>query len=108
MVRLMVNPVRSGTRSECAACGEVFNGVPAFDEHRTGPVGQRHCLGADQLSANFTRDARGYWTESRALLPTLADQRYPRDGSLKVIAEYAAWFMNTKTPARNSSKPWIS
>jgi len=52
-------------RSQCGNCHEVFNGVPAFDEHRTGSFAHRtrRCLSVQEIQAKgMTRDEKGQWT----------------------------------------------
>ncbi len=41
----------TGRRCQCAACGEYFNTVFAFDKHRTGSHAkdQRRCLKAHEM-----------------------------------------------------------
>lgn len=48
---------------ECMGCERLFWGVPAFDEHRTGPHGNgRHCMSdAEMAAAGLALDERGVW-----------------------------------------------
>ena len=41
----------TGRRCQCAACGEYFNSVGAFEKHRTGShqKDSRRCLKADEM-----------------------------------------------------------
>lgn len=74
--------VRAGTRSECANCEQVFNGVEAFDAHRVGSHGpDRRCLAGEEMSRSYSQDARGYWTSTRAgaVQPLLA----PNQGNVE-------------------------
>ena len=61
------NGIRArGTRSECAACLEVFAGLRPFDAHRVGRHDvERRCLTTDEISRSFAKDERGYWTSAR-------------------------------------------
>ncbi len=52
-------------KSECAACGEAFSSVGAFDFHRVGPYvprGRRRCLTAlEMLTEGMILDDQGCW-----------------------------------------------
>ena len=56
---------------KCAACGEYFSTVRAFDSHRIGKhkvPGDRRCLTfAGMKSKGLRLNSKGYWT--RAYLP---------------------------------------
>jgi hypothetical protein len=57
--------MRYPARSECSGCGEVFAGLPAFDEHRTGSFrqGNRRCMTRREMQEHgFVRDEKGWWT----------------------------------------------
>lgn len=54
----------SGNRCRCAACGEHFHSVGAFDMHRTGTYQPltRRCLSPDEMrSAGRVQRANGFW-----------------------------------------------
>jgi len=68
-----------GARSECAGCGEVFNGVEPFDAHRTGRHGtdERRCLTAAEMRragllvgayGRWSRGARGRRTDRKSVV----------------------------------------
>ena len=62
-------PKLTGNRCQCAACGELFNGLAGFDLHRIGPHnGLRTCLPVTAMIANgFDKNAAGFWvTDSGA------------------------------------------
>jgi hypothetical protein len=44
----------------CGACHESFGGLVAFDRHRQGTFGTRHCV--DPASVGLRRGANGQWT----------------------------------------------
>jgi len=51
---------------KCAACGEYFGGVSAFDLHRVGAAGDRSCLHPSQVSNRRSESVlrlndKGYW-----------------------------------------------
>ena len=59
----------SGSRCECAACGQRFNRVSTFDKHRVGEFakpGESHntraCLSIDEMQAKgWLVNRAGYW-----------------------------------------------
>ncbi len=56
-------------RCQCAACGEYFGGVRAFEMHRDGPAGDRRCLTPSGMSDRhgqpfLTLNEHGYWVRS--------------------------------------------
>lgn len=56
----------TGSRCQCAACGEVFNSVTIFDRHRReiyAAAGRlRHCLTPAAMAARgWSRNASGFW-----------------------------------------------
>ncbi len=53
----------------CAACGEYFGGVSAFDLHRVGAAEDRACLPPAQVSNRQSEPVlrlnnRGYWVSA--------------------------------------------
>lgn len=49
-------------RCQCAACGEYFNSVPAFDRHRVGPYTDRWCLSSFAMEAlGMSQREDGIW-----------------------------------------------
>lgn len=51
-----------GSECECCACGERFSRERAFDRHRHGPPGDRHCHStAWMVEHGWQRNARGCW-----------------------------------------------
>ena len=53
-------------RCLCAACGEYFGGVTAFDMHRIGPAHDRRCKAPAQVSDSKGKpllkvSKYGYW-----------------------------------------------
>lgn len=48
----------------CSGCGEDFNGVSLFDQHRVGKHGvDRRCLTTDEMLARgWRRNRSGRWT----------------------------------------------
>lgn len=57
-------------RNQCAACGDLFGSVTAFERHRVGPFGTgplgtspaRRCLPSGEISAlGLERDESGFW-----------------------------------------------
>ncbi len=54
----------TGNRCQCAACGEYFNSVSAFDKHRRGKE-RRFCWSVQQMqSAGMGKNRAGYWVGS--------------------------------------------
>ena len=50
----------------CAACGHYFGGVRAFEMHRDGPAGERHCLATSGMRDTqgqllLRLNDKGYW-----------------------------------------------
>jgi hypothetical protein len=37
------NPLKTSCNAHCKTCGRHFSGTTAFDQHRIGPVDDRHC-----------------------------------------------------------------
>lgn len=59
---------------QCAACGEYFGGVKAFELHRVGPATDRSCLAPSVVSDRKNRlllrkNERGYWVRDYKLPP---------------------------------------
>lgn len=65
----MTGPKLSGSRCQCAACGEYFSRDRAFDRHRVGEYAKpgewahgRHCLTPAEMAARgWQRNAAGFW-----------------------------------------------
>jgi hypothetical protein len=54
--------LRGEHRSQCTACGELFNRTSLFDKHRTGTYSERRCLNNDEMTAKGWRKLdSGYW-----------------------------------------------
>jgi hypothetical protein len=58
----------TGSRCQCASCGELFNSVSVFNRHRVGGWENRgtnrHCLTIPQLQAKgWSLNARFFWIE---------------------------------------------
>jgi hypothetical protein len=56
----------TGSRCQCAACGEYFNSTGMFDRHRTGAYSDfgahRRCLTASEMLAKgYLKNAAGFW-----------------------------------------------
>ena len=55
-----------GVRSECIGCGEIFNGLAAFEAHRVGTFeskkNPRRCLTSRELQkGGWTKTSIGRW-----------------------------------------------
>lgn len=69
----MSRPPLSGSRCECAGCGQLFTSVREFDRHRIGKhakpgeyTGSRRCLSlAELLARDWQMDGRGYLRQGR-------------------------------------------
>ncbi len=62
----------NATRSQCGKCGQIFAGVAAFDEHRTGSFTQntRRCLSVREMQARgMIRNDKGWWSLPLAPVP---------------------------------------
>lgn len=61
----MIALLLTGNRCQCAACGEAFNSVSAFDRHRAGDYRthtSRRCRSpAELILCGWSRNARGFW-----------------------------------------------
>lgn len=52
-----------GRRSLCRSCGQYFNGVEGFDQHRVGGGSARRCLTPAELAAKgWVLRADGFWS----------------------------------------------
>lgn len=72
------HPRLTGNRCQCAACGQRFNSLSAFDAHRRGRHGpERRCLTAEDLTARgWLVNAAGFWiTRTRGESRTQARTR---------------------------------
>jgi len=64
-------PQLTGSRCQCAGCGQLFNSTSTFDRHRVGAyakpgrlTGDRRCLFVPELIAKgWGRNKAGYWIE---------------------------------------------
>ena len=71
----------TGSRCQCAACGEVFNSVSVFDLHRVGSWhayrSTRRCLTVIEMMARgWTKNTRRFWIQrKRRDLPRRIDDR---------------------------------
>lgn len=61
-----MNKLPYGTNyCKCAACGEYFNSVYAFDTHRAGKPGSRSCLTPAEMTVKGMEvSKRGYWVST--------------------------------------------
>ena len=53
----------TGNRCRCAACGEYFNSVAAFDMHRAGRPDGRRC--EEPSGIGMAKNNAGFWVTSR-------------------------------------------
>ena len=69
----------TGSRCQCAACGEIFNSVSVFDLHRVGPSrgypSTRRCLTfGEMMVRGWSQNARSFWIRcKRQHLPRRID-----------------------------------
>ena len=59
--------LRPGTnRCKCAACGEYFNSVYAFELHRRGDYSDRKCLNPEQMvNKGMAISEAGFWISEK-------------------------------------------
>jgi hypothetical protein len=75
----MTLPRLTGSRYQCADCGQHFAGAHAFSRHRTGEYapGQRLCLAAaDMRAIGMAPNATGFWMSERSASPDDSTQPF--------------------------------
>lgn len=64
-------PRLTGSRCQCSACGELFNSVSTFDQHRKGSCNShsqaRRCLGIEEMmQLGWTKNKSDFWISRRS------------------------------------------
>jgi len=69
------SPKLTGMRCRCSGCGEYFNSVSVFDQHRTGDATMRRCLTVDDMMAKrWSVNAAGFWIRPSGTVRVVSDQ----------------------------------